>query len=111
LNADLADLAEKTGSELLIKSSDPAFSAPSPFKNVALIRNQPLYADMQIPLMNDFNKHDENWVCKQCQREIESGGASHPLIKEELPIARFTDKTFRSLTCPRCGITELVDKS
>jgi rubrerythrin len=79
-----------------------------------------------MPELNDFYNDGFGWVCRQCEREFEREqrpGQEHSRIFREgeaeskepelanRALARWTDKTRRFLTCPRCGITEPVEKS
>ena len=76
--------------------------------------------------LNDFNNDGSGWVCRHCERELapkikpeakhsrmfregESEG-KHPKLTHHA-LAKWADKTRRTLVCPRCGITELVDIS
>ncbi|HQX57267.1 MAG TPA: hypothetical protein PLP07_15185 [Pyrinomonadaceae bacterium] len=73
---------------------------------------------------HDFFNEGYGWQCRVCSREMELARADTstlPLYYRQgeaesrgpLPttqaLARWTDATRRSLTCPRCGITELID--
>jgi hypothetical protein len=66
------------------------------------------------------------WICRACDREL--GKAEVPAghhsrafregeaetknpVLSTIALAKWTDKTRRSLTCPRCGTTELAEKS
>ncbi len=76
--------------------------------------------------LNDFYNHGFGWTCRQCEKELasshvddarlprafregEAEGKSPRLAHHAL--AKWTDKTRRFLTCPRCGITEPVDRA
>jgi len=76
--------------------------------------------------LNDFYNDGFGWICKPCERELEQE-ASAPdktisrLMSEGeaeskepklsvLALAKWADKTNQTLMCPRCGITEPVDK-
>lgn len=75
--------------------------------------------------LNDFYNDGFGWICKHCEREIEAqtGTEKHSRLLREgeaesknprlstPAMAKWTDKTHRTLMCPRCGITELADKS
>lgn len=76
--------------------------------------------------LNDFYNDGFGWVCQPCERELESeekvsdvklsrlmseGEAESKEPKLSVrALAKWTDKTNRTLMCPRCGITEPVDK-
>lgn len=79
-----------------------------------------------MPELNDFYNDGFGWICRQCEREFErelKPEQTHSRIFREgeaeskVPelanraLARWTDKTRRFLTCPRCGITEAAEKS
>ncbi len=75
---------------------------------------------------NDFYNDGFGWICKPCEREFKqlddlSENKISRLMREgeaeskqpsfsNLALARWADEAHRTLTCPRCGITELVDK-
>ena len=74
--------------------------------------------------LSDFYNAGMGWICRQCERELESvatttGTHSRAFTEGEAEsktpllanaaLAKWTDKTRRFLTCPRCGITEPVD--
>lgn len=76
--------------------------------------------------LNDFYNDGFGWICKHCERELkpqkndESGQSrlmtegeaeSKQLRFSNLAMAKWTDPAQRVLMCPRCGITELADKS
>lgn len=79
---------------------------------------------MKIEL-NDFYNDGFGWICIQCERELkaEESGAKHSRLMREgesesktpkfssQALAKWTDKTQRTLMCPRCGIVELADKT
>ena len=74
--------------------------------------------------MNDFHNRGTGWTCKRCERELErsiAGTRASRLLREgeaesktpelsNLALAKWTDETRQALICPRCGVTELVDK-
>lgn len=76
--------------------------------------------------LSDFYNEGFGWICKHCERELadsaENSDAKHSRLMTEgeaeskIPsfsnqaMAKWTDKTQRTLICPRCGITELADK-
>jgi hypothetical protein len=73
---------------------------------------------------NDFVNDGFGWICRHCARELrepadrskhsrlmregEAEGKNPSLSTQAL--ARWVDKTHRALTCPRCGITESIEK-
>ena len=75
--------------------------------------------------LNDFYNDGTGWVCRQCERELtvtdeaptrlsrafrEGEAESKTPTLANQALAKWTDKTRRFLTCPRCGITEAVEK-
>ena len=77
-------------------------------------------------VLNDFYNDGFGWICKPCERELKRQNDSPEdkvsrLMREgeaerkqprfsNLALAKWADEAHRTLTCPRCGITELVDK-
>ena len=76
--------------------------------------------------LNDFYNEGFGWICKPCERELKrqanpSDVKTSRLMSEgeaeskqpklsNLALAKWADKTNQTLMCPRCGITESVDK-
>ncbi len=75
--------------------------------------------------LNDFYNAGFGWICRQCERQFRSAGdpeQKHSRVFREgeaenktpglasIALAKWTDKTRQFLTCPRCGITEPVEK-
>ena len=76
--------------------------------------------------MNDFYNDGFGWICKPCERELkqqtdDSAATKSRLMSEgeaeskqpklsSLALAKWADKTNQTLMCPRCGITEPVNK-
>jgi len=73
--------------------------------------------------LNDFYNDGFGWVCRHCERELRQPEAeSHSRLFREgeaeskqpefsnVALAKWLDKTRQTLICPRCGITEPVDK-
>ena len=75
--------------------------------------------------LEDFYNDGFGWICKHCERELKQSetdsNTQARLMREgeaesknprlsNLALAKWADKTQRTLTCPRCGITELADK-
>ena len=75
--------------------------------------------------LNDFYNDGFGWICKHCERELEAHAETEKhsrLLREgeaesknprlsTAAIAKWADKAHRTLMCPRCGVTELADKS
>ena len=76
--------------------------------------------------LNDFYNAGFGWICRHCESELatsETSPQKHSRVFREgeaesknptlsnIALAKWTDKTRRYLTCPRCGITEPVEKS
>jgi len=76
--------------------------------------------------LDDFYNDGFGWICKHCERELETQKKPKPkrsrLMSEgeaesktpqfsNKAMAKWADKAQRILQCPRCGITELADKS
>jgi hypothetical protein len=74
--------------------------------------------------LNDFYNAGFGWICRHCERETErrdNSGQSRLFREGEAEgkqpelanaaIAKWADPAQRTLLCPRCGITELAEKS
>jgi hypothetical protein len=74
--------------------------------------------------LNDFYNEGFGWVCRQCELELGSTPTDGPsrLLREgeaeggrpklSTPaLAKWLDAAQRVLFCPRCGISEPVEKS
>jgi hypothetical protein len=75
--------------------------------------------------LSDFYNSGFGWICKHCERELTNPAIdSKPsrLIREgeaesktvefsNVGLAKWTDKAQETLICPRCGITELANRS
>jgi ribosomal protein S14 len=75
--------------------------------------------------LNDFYNDGFGWVCRQCERDLakEASERRHSRLLTEgeaegkIPslsnkaLAKWADPAQRILECPRCGVTELVDRS
>ncbi len=74
--------------------------------------------------LTDFYNEGFGWICRHCERELAETPNDGPsrLMREgeaeskqpELSspaIAKWVDAEQRVLVCPRCGISESVDKS
>ena len=81
---------------------------------------------MEKQQLNDFYNDGFGWICKSCERELESeekvsdvkfsrlmsegeAESKQPKLSSHA-LAKWADKTNRTLMCPRCGITEPIDK-
>lgn len=72
---------------------------------------------------HDFFNDGFGWNCRHCHREIEADTAVHSRFYLEgeaeskqpdmasSALAKWADPARTTLTCPRCGITELVEKA
>lgn len=75
--------------------------------------------------LNDFYNEGFGWMCRHCERELEKSERENQKIsrlmregeaeskKPEMSgkaLAKWADLAQRTLVCPRCGITEVVDK-
>ena len=76
--------------------------------------------------LNDFYNEGFGWICKPCEREFKNrekdaeenisrlmreGEAESKIPRFSNPaLARWADKINQTLMCPRCGITERIDK-
>lgn len=76
--------------------------------------------------LNDFYNAGFGWICRHCERELKeqtnaSDSKQSRLMREgeaeskqpvfsNVALAKWADKAQTTLVCPRCGITELVDK-
>lgn len=79
--------------------------------------------------LNDFYNAGFGWICRHCERERRASeseenaaGATRSRLLSEgeaesktptlstTALARWADPAHRRLICPRCGITETVDK-
>ena len=73
--------------------------------------------------LNDFFNDGFGWKCRHCHREFDASEAGHSRFflegeaeskRPEMAnsaLAKWVDAAQTTLTCPRCGITELVDKA
>jgi hypothetical protein len=72
--------------------------------------------------LKDFYNEGFGWICRECERELStpSDEAQHSRIMREgegetrlsnSAMAKWADMLHETLICPRCGITERVDKS
>ena len=74
--------------------------------------------------LNDFYNEGFGWICRQCDGELgKENTASHSrlLLEGEAEskrpemstqaLAKWADPSQRILLCPRCGVTESVEKS
>ena len=74
--------------------------------------------------LNDFFNDGFGWVCRHCDREMaKPAQTGHSRVMREgeaeskdptlanHALAKWADPAQRILVCPRCGITEPVEKS
>jgi hypothetical protein len=74
--------------------------------------------------LNDFYNDGMGWICRHCERELcvddpplkhsrmfREGEAErkNPVLSTHA-LAKWLDKTRQTLICPRCGISEQIDK-
>ena len=75
--------------------------------------------------LNDFYNDGSGWICRQCERDLRpetlpetglpryyrEGEAESKMPAMSTPaLAKWLDRTRQVLICPRCGLTEPVDK-
>jgi len=73
--------------------------------------------------LSDFYNQGFGWICKQCEHELKpqkepekhsrllregEAESKNPRLSNSA-LAKWTDKSRTTLSCPRCGITELVE--
>ena len=76
--------------------------------------------------LNDFYNDGFGWICRHCERDLvhpaESSDTRSRIMREgeteskqpemsNLALAKWADPEHRTLLCPRCGISELAEKS
>ncbi|MBK7392598.1 MAG: hypothetical protein IPI64_04750 [Chloracidobacterium sp.] len=62
--------------------------------------------------LNDFYNDGSNWICKRCESELAADADPDKYSTQtNAAHAKWMDNTRRVLICPRCGITEPVEKS
>ncbi|MEO8572995.1 MAG: hypothetical protein ABI481_03425 [Pyrinomonadaceae bacterium] len=74
--------------------------------------------------LTDFYNEGFGWICRHCERELAGAPSSQNsrLLREgeaesknpqmsSRALARWGDAAQRILVCPRCGISEMVEKS
>lgn len=75
--------------------------------------------------LHDFYNEGFGWICRQCERELTEAAqtADHPRFFREgeaeskepklstHALALWADPERKTLICPRCGITEIIDVS
>lgn len=85
------------------------------------------YFSMEKIELNDFYNDGFGWICKHCERELkqttepenqnlsrlmrEGEAESKQPAMSHPALAKWADPAQRTLMCPRCGITELADKT
>ncbi|HJS50370.1 MAG TPA: hypothetical protein VJ781_00600 [Pyrinomonadaceae bacterium] len=74
--------------------------------------------------LNDFRNDGFGWICRHCERETEGDAPatdhsrlmtegeaeSKTLELSNRALAKWADAARTRLVCPRCGITETVDR-
>lgn len=65
---------------------------------------------------NHFFDVGYGWLCKHCSAEdcenkLSHGAAGAGGVSNALPLARWTDSSHHTLSCPRCGIEETISNS
>ncbi|MCS6873384.1 MAG: hypothetical protein N2Z23_10590 [Pyrinomonadaceae bacterium] len=71
--------------------------------------------------MENFYNDGFGWVCKHCERELKTDNSQLRLMTEgeaesknpplsNPALAKWLDAARTILTCPRCGITEPLEK-
>jgi len=81
-------------------------------------------ASQRMIELDNFYNEGFGWVCRLCERELsnsQTSGHSRLLREGEaesksprlsnVALAKWSDAAQRTLVCPRCGVTELVEKS
>lgn len=81
---------------------------------------------LRMQELNDFYNEGFGWICRHCDRELQASSnendARSRLMSEgeaeskqprmsNPALAKWADTTHRTLVCPRCGISEAIDKS
>ncbi|MBK8304078.1 MAG: hypothetical protein WBC19_06365 [Pyrinomonadaceae bacterium] len=61
--------------------------------------------------LNDFYNDGSSWICKRCESELAAEADPCKDSKPANALAKWMDNTRRVLICPRCGLTEPVEKS
>jgi hypothetical protein len=76
--------------------------------------------------LEEFYNDGFGWVCRRCEAEggaaegagpvrsrlmREGEGESKQPVLSTSALAQWSDETRAALTCPRCGITESIEKS
>jgi len=76
-----------------------------------------------MPGLNDFYNDGFGWICRHCERELEKdpdkkqsrlmtegeAESKRPEMSNRA-LAKWADAAQTRLMCPRCGISETVDK-
>lgn len=77
--------------------------------------------------LENFYNAGTGWICKRCEEESKEteppqedgslprvwreGEAESKRPKLAAPLAKWTNAARNQLACPRCGVSELIDKS
>lgn len=77
--------------------------------------------------LENFYNAGTGWICKRCEAELKEtetteddenlprvwreGEAESKRPKLSAALAKWTNETRNQLVCPRCGVSELIDKA
>ncbi|HEX9927343.1 MAG TPA: hypothetical protein VGB02_02240 [Pyrinomonadaceae bacterium] len=77
--------------------------------------------------LENFYNAGTGWVCKRCEQELKEaetpendenlprvwreGEAESKRPQLSAPLAKWTNAARNQLVCPRCGVSEIIDKS
>jgi len=62
--------------------------------------------------LTDFYNDGCRWICRRCESELAADAdPSKPAALANPAQAKWMDDTRRVLICPRCGLSEPVEKS
>lgn len=61
--------------------------------------------------LTDFYNNGIDWICRRCESELAADADPGKHSTPANAVAKWMDKTRRVLICPRCGLTESVEKS
>lgn len=73
--------------------------------------------------LEHFYNSGFGWVCRYCEKQLEEEGDRPSRLMAEgeaesktprlstKALAKWADPEQRTLVCPRCGVTELIDRS
>ena len=93
-------------------------------RSISSFRLHPSSFILSMTQLNEFFNDGFGWVCRHCEREFASASTDEHsrLLREgeaeskqprlsNSALAKWGDPEQRTLVCPRCGITERVEKS